>query len=133
MAANIPERLADLLSRDVKAFAHLALVCADNTPRVWPVWFDHDGEHLIINTARGRLKDRIMQRRPVASVSISDPENPYRYLLITGPIVDETEAGGYEKISDLNVKYHGSPDYPRRPGDVRVTYKMRIDSVYPRE
>jgi hypothetical protein len=66
-------------------------------------------------------------------MSIMDPSNPYRYLLLSGLVVDETEVGGYEQISALNVKYHGNPDYPKRPGEVRVTYKVKIDSVFPKK
>lgn len=129
----IPERLRDLLSDDVKAFASLALTRKDGTPHVSPVWFAWDGEHVILNTARNRVKDRILKRRPRVSMSIMDPSNPYRYVLITGPVVDETEQGGYEQISALNVKYHGNADYPKRPGEVRVTYKVRPESVFPKK
>ena len=129
----IPERLHDLLNDETKAFANLALVRQDGRPHVSPVWFAWDGEHIIINTARNRVKDRILQRRPTVSMSIMDPSNPYRYVLITGPVVDESEAGGYEMISALNQKYHGNPNYPKRPGEVRVTYKIRADDVFPQK
>src|SRR5829696_2065657 len=118
----VPERLRDLLGDDVKAFASLALTRRDGRPHVSPVWFAWDGEHVIVNTARNRVKDRILKRRPKVSMSIMDPSNPYRYLLITGTVVDETEEGGYEMICTLNQKYHGKYEYPKRPGEVRVTY-----------
>ena len=47
----VPEKFSDLLSKDKKAFAHLALVMSDGTPQVTPVWFDFDGTHFIMNTA----------------------------------------------------------------------------------
>jgi PPOX class probable F420-dependent enzyme len=129
----IPERLRDLLNDETKAFVNLALVRQDGRPHVSPVWFAWDGEHIIINTARNRVKDRILQRHPIVSMSIMDPKNPYRYLLICGPVVDETEEGGYEMISRLNQKYHGNSDYPKRPGEVRVTYKIRPQDIFPQK
>lgn len=129
----IPERLLDLLSDDVKSFASLALTRRDGRPHVSPVWFAWDGEHVIVNTARNRVKDRILKRHPKVSLSIMDPKNPYRYVLITGPVVAETEEGGYEMICTLNEKYHGSRDYPRHPGEVRVTYKVRAENVFPKK
>ena len=129
----IPERLRHLLGDDVKAFASLALTRKDGTPHVSPVWFAWDGENIIINTARDRVKDRILKRRPRVSMSIMDPADPYRYLLITGPVVDETEEGGYEQICALNQKYHGNPNYPKHPGQVRVTYKVRPEEVFPKK
>ncbi len=129
--AQMPENMSDLLSRSKKAFAFLALVRKDGTPQVTPVWFDWDGKHIIVNTARGRVKDKILHRHPTIALAISDPSNPYRYLQISGPVVEETEAGGYEEICDLNDKYKGNRDYPKVPGQVRVTYKILPERVDP--
>jgi PPOX class probable F420-dependent enzyme len=124
MTATIPDRFLDLLRRGKRAFAYLALVRRDGTPHVTPMWFDYDGSHFIFNTARGRVKDRIMRRRPKVAFAIQDPEDPYRYMQVRGRVVGETEEGGYERICDLNEKYHGHRNYPRRPGEVRVTYTV---------
>ncbi len=128
MAGQISEKMKDLLSREKKAFAVLALVRADGTPHATPVWFDWDGANLIINTARGRVKDRILRKHPTVVLAIMDPANPYRYLQIRGRVVRETEQGGYEMICRLNEKYHGKYEYPKRPGEVRVTYKIAPES-----
>jgi PPOX class probable F420-dependent enzyme len=127
--ATIPPSHLDLLSREKRAFAALALVTSRGEPHVTPMWFDFDGEHVIFNTARGRVKDRILRRRPVVAFAISDPANPYRYIQIRGRVVDESEEGGYERICDLRLKYHGDRNYPKRPGEVRVTYKVRPEHV----
>ncbi len=120
----IPPNFADLLTREKKAFADLALVLIDGTPQVTPVWFDWNGEQIIVNTARGRVKDKVLHRKPVVALMIGDPSNPYRYLQIKGRVTAETEAGAYEQICDLQEKYHGNRDYPRRPGETRVTYTI---------
>jgi PPOX class probable F420-dependent enzyme len=129
MSAAIPASHADLLQPEKKAFASLALITGKGEPHVTPMWFDFDGEHVIFNTARGRVKDRILRRRPVVAFAVVDPSNPYRYIQVRGPVVAETEEGGYDQISALNVKYHGHPNYPKRPGEVRVTYKVRPEHV----
>ena len=120
----IPEKSADLFSREKRAFAFLALVMKDSTPHVTPVWFDYDGTHIIINTARGRVKDKILRKHPRVALAIQDPANSYRYVQIRGKVVAETEEGGYDQICALNDKYHGDRDYPKPPGEVRVTYKI---------
>jgi PPOX class probable F420-dependent enzyme len=125
----IPSEFADLLSPEKKAFAHLALVLTNGTPQVTPVWFDWDGTHLIINTARGRVKDKVFRRRPVVALAISDPDDPYRYLQIRGRVVAETEEGAYDQICDLRLKYRGDRNYPRNPGEVRVTYRILPEAV----
>lgn len=119
----IPEKFADLLSKEKKAFAFLALAKKDGTPQVTPIWFDYDGTHILINTARGRVKDKILKRHPQVALAIQDPANPYRYIQVRGKVVDETEVGGYDQICDLNLKYRGDRNYPKRP-EVRVTYKI---------
>jgi PPOX class probable F420-dependent enzyme len=129
MPAQIPASHADLLRPEKKAFAHLAVVDRKGEPRVTPMWFDYDGQNIIFNTARGRVKDRILHEHPVVAVDIPDPNNPYRYIQIRGPVVSESEEGGYDQISRLNQKYHGHPNYPKTPGEVRVTYKVRPEHV----
>ena len=59
----------------------------DGRPQVTPVWFEYDGQHIIVNSARGRQKDRNMRRDPRVSLAILDPENPYRYLEVRGRLV----------------------------------------------
>lgn len=129
MPAQIPASHTDLLSREKRAFAALALVTRTGEPHVTPMWFDYDGQEIIINTARGRFKDRILHRHPTVALLIVDPENPYRYIQIRGPVVGETEEGAFDVICDLNLKYHGNRSYPKRPGEVRVTYRIRPEHI----
>jgi len=129
----IPERLLDLLSPEKKAFASLALTLADGSPQVTPIWFGWDGTHIILNTARGRVKDKVMHRGGKIALLIVDPSDPYRYLQLRGQVVDETENGAYDTICDLNLKYHGDRNYPKRPGEVRVTYKVLPGQVFPKK
>ncbi len=129
---HIPERLRDLLAPEKKAFGALALALSDGTPQVTPIWFDWDGTHIILNTARGRVKDKVMHRGGKVALLIVDPDDPYRYLQIRGHIVAETEEGAYNTICDLNLKYHGDRNYPKRPGEVRVTYKVLPEQTFPK-
>jgi len=132
MTLPIPERLQDLLTRQKRAFAFLALVKKDGTPQVTPIWFDFDGQQFIFNTARGRVKDRIMRKHPRVAFVILDPDNSYRYLQVFGHVVAESEEDGRARIEDLNEKYQGKREYPVRPGEVRVTYRVEPDRFYPR-
>ena len=131
VTATIPERFKDLLKPETKAFAYLALVRADGTPHVTPIWFDYDGQNFVFNTARGRVKDRIMHRHPVVSFVIADSANPYHYMQVTGTVVSESEVGAADQIRDLNLKYHGDRNFTIGPGMVRVTYTVRPEHVSP--
>jgi PPOX class probable F420-dependent enzyme len=126
--ASIPETHKDLMQK--KTFAHLATVMADGSPQVTPVWFDWDGSHIRVNSARGRVKDRNIGRSPRVALAILDPENPYRHVAIRGRVIDVTEKGADAHIDSLAKKYLGQDRYPgRKPGEVRVIYKIQADKV----
>jgi PPOX class probable F420-dependent enzyme len=129
MAGTIPSQFRDLLETK-KAFAHLATIMADGSPQVTPVWFDFDGTHLRINSAKGRVKDRNMRRDGRIALAIMDPENPYRYLAVRGRVEEITESGADAHIDALTRKYMGQDRYPyRQPGEIRVTYRIRPERV----
>jgi PPOX class probable F420-dependent enzyme len=128
MAASVPDNFRDLFQK--KAFASLATVMPDGSPQVTPVWFDWDGSHIRVNSAKGRVKDRNMRRAPKVALAILDPDNPYRHLAVRGRVVEMTEQGADAHIDALAKKYLGQDRYPyRRPGEVRVIYKIQPESV----
>ena len=121
--SGIPQTHVDLFQK--KAFAHLATLMPDGKPQVTPVWVDYDGKYVIINTAQGRLKDKNMQRDGRVALSITDPDNPYRYLEVRGKIAARTHEGADAHIDAMAKKYLGQDKYPfRAPGEVRVIYKV---------
>ena len=123
MPEVIPEKYLDLFQK--KAFASLATLMPDGRPQVTPVWCDFDGTHVIVNTAKGRVKDRNMRRDPRVSLSIMDPDNPYRYVEIRGRVAAIDEAGADAHIDKMAKKYLNQDKYPfRQPGEVRVLYKI---------
>ncbi|MBX3049029.1 MAG: PPOX class F420-dependent oxidoreductase [Anaerolineales bacterium] len=126
---NIPENFQDLVKDETKAFVFLATTLNDGSPQVSPVWFNVEGEHIVINTARGRLKDINMSARPQVALSIPDPANPYRYILIRGVVDKVSEEGGYEHINKLSHIYKGE-DFPKVPDQVRVIYKIKPQKVF---
>ena len=128
MSQAIPEKYADLLEKP--AFGNLGTLMRDGSPQVTPVWVDFDGKHVRINSAKGRVKDKNIRRDPRVSISLQDPQNPYRYLEIRGRVVDITETGADDHINKLSQKYLGKPVYPfRQPGEVRVVYKIEPEKV----
>jgi PPOX class probable F420-dependent enzyme len=118
------QKYQDLFQK--KAFANLATLMPDGRPQVTPVWCDYDGEYVIVNSARGRRKDRNMRRDPRVALAVVDPDNPYRYIEIRGQVAEITEQGAEEHIDRMAKKYLGLDKYPHRaPGEVRVLYKIR--------
>lgn len=124
MAGVIPENYKDLFEK--KAFANLATVNADGTPQVTPVWVDYDGDYVLVNSARGRRKDKNMERNGAVALSIQDPDNPYRYLEVRGRVDEITEQDADKHIDKMAKKYIGQDKYPwSKPDEVRVIYKIK--------
>lgn len=104
--------------------AHVATIEPDGTPHLTPVWVDTDGEHIVFNTAKGRVKYRNIVRNPVVAVSVSDRANDFRTLWVKGT-AELIEEGADEHIDRLAKKYLGQDSYPwRRPSEVRVIVKV---------
>jgi predicted pyridoxine 5'-phosphate oxidase superfamily flavin-nucleotide-binding protein len=106
--AAIPDNFLDLTQK--KAFAQFATLMPDGSPHVSPVWFEYDGKHILINSAKGRVKDRNVRRDPRVGIDIVDPDNPYRHLSIR---------------DKLAKKYRGVDKYQKsKPDEVRVIYRI---------
>jgi PPOX class probable F420-dependent enzyme len=128
---RIPDEFLDLLRG--RAYGHLATLMSDGAPQVTPVWVDlietPDGHIVRINSARGRIKNRNMERRPQVALEISDPDDPFRYVSIRGRVTAVTEEGAAEHADALSERYLGKP-YPWwRPGEVREIFHIALDRV----
>jgi hypothetical protein len=65
MLQVIPEKYRDLFNK--RSFASLGTLMPDGSPQVTPVWCDIEGDLVIVNTAKGRQKDKNMRRDPSRS------------------------------------------------------------------
>jgi len=124
MAEVIPSKYQDLF--DKKVFAGLVTLMPDGSPQITPVWIDFDGQHVLVNTAAGRRKDKNLQRDGRVALMLVDPDNPYRYLEVRGSVAERTHDGADDHINKMAKKYLGKDIYPfRQPGEVRVLYKVK--------
>ena len=119
-----PEKFLDLLKPEKKSFLFLATVNAKGIPQVTPVWFDTEGDYILINTNEGRLKDRNMKSQPDVAMVIQDPIDPYRYLGIQGRVISYTREGADEHIDMLSRRYDNKP-WTYREGQKRIIFKIQ--------
>ncbi|MEU8901650.1 PPOX class F420-dependent oxidoreductase [Nocardia sp. NPDC048505] len=126
---EIPDSHLDLLAK--KSFAQLASLGPHGEPQTHPVWFDAAAGQLLISTGTDRQKYRNIRRDPRVSVSILDPDDPYRYLEVRGRVV-EIEADPHKKFLDqLARKYleHDTYPYAERRGVERVILHIQPEHV----
>jgi PPOX class probable F420-dependent enzyme len=128
---SIPEEFHDLFEH--QTFAHFATKMADGTPQVTPVWVDYDAEadRVLVNTARGRQKERNVSRNPQIGLSMVDPDEPYRFVSIQGEVDELREEGAVEHINELAQRYMGVEDYPGLDEEegARVQIRIRPENV----
>lgn len=128
--AWIPDSHLDLIKDETKAIALLATIMKDGSPQLTPVWFNTDGKHILINSAKGRVKDRNMRREPRVAITIMDPQDYYRYIQIRGHVIEMTTNGAREHIDTLSKKYTGRDKFtPGSEDEIRVIYKILPEFV----
>ncbi len=126
--AVVPDTHRDLL--DGAVIAHLATARPDGTLQNNPVWFEWDGEHIKISQTRARQKMRNLEHDPHVALSLTDPDNPYRYLEIRG-VVDRIEDDPDRDFIDrLSERYMGKRPYPyHQPDDERIVVFVRPEDT----
>jgi PPOX class probable F420-dependent enzyme len=123
LATKLTPKALDLI--EGKNFAHLATISRDGSPHVAPVWVDHEGDIILVNTAAGRVKQRNVSKDPRVSISIVDEKNPYDRITIKGRVIEQTKRGADAHIDKLAKKYTGSDKYQnRQPGEQRIILKI---------
>jgi PPOX class probable F420-dependent enzyme len=101
----------------------------DGTPHSTVVWVDVEDGKVSFNTALGRAKPRHLEKNPRVSLIVVDPNDPYRWVSVTGRAV-LLEEGADEQIDKLAKKYLGKDEYPwRNPQEKRVKVLIEPEHV----
>jgi PPOX class probable F420-dependent enzyme len=126
---ELPEDFHDLFEK--ATFAHVVTMLPDGRPHTTPVWVDYDVEEnrLLVNTERHRRKAQNVEHDPAVSVSMTDPDDPYRYLSVTGEVVETTTEGAREHADELAYRYIDD-DYPSEIKTERLLLKIRPDEIF---
>ena len=127
---KIPPSHQDLIQDSARAYAYLATLMPDGSPQLTPVWLNSEDGHTLVNTARGRVKDRNMRARPRVAILIADPKDPHqRYIQIRGRVIEIAEQGALDHMSRLSLKYRQQPWTPA-DGQTRVICRILPESVF---
>jgi PPOX class probable F420-dependent enzyme len=128
MAKKLSPKYRDIFLK--KAFVHLATRMPNGNPQVSPVWVDLEGDQIVVNSAKGRVKDRNMRADPRVALSVTDPDNAYCAVMIQGRVVRITEEGADAHIDKMAKKYLGQDRYPgRSPNETRVLYYIEPERI----
>jgi len=128
--STIPAEFHDLFEKP--SIAHVVTMLPDGQPHSTPVWIDYDADadRLLVNTERERRKTRNAAEDPRIAVSVTDPDNPYRFLSVTGEVEEITTEGAREHIDELTRRYMGEEEYPNPIESERVILRIRPDRLF---
>jgi PPOX class probable F420-dependent enzyme len=135
--ADLDPIYRDLLDRPITIV--LGLIGPDGRVNLTPMWFDHEGDKILVNTAAHRAKCGWIRKNPELTIFVANPDNPYHWVSIKCTVeneIREGEPGGEragEQLDRIWTKYTGAdPPYGLRDPAIdekRVLFECRIDRV----
>lgn len=111
-------------------FAVAATIGKDGMPQQTVVWYQIQGDEVIMNTAKGRIKEINLRRDGRMSICI---EEGYRYVTIRGRVVLD-EVNAQQDIERLAIHYVGAARAKEMmrtqfSKEDRVTVRLKMDKV----
>lgn len=129
MTSNISPEVAKLI--EDKNLAFVATLMKNDAPQITPVWIDLVDGIILVNTAKGRVKQKNVSRDPRVAISIVDRNNPYNMVTIQGNVVEQTTEGADKHIHKMAKKYLGVDKYPfAMPGEERILLKIVPQKIF---
>lgn len=117
----------------------LGLIGPDGRVGLTPMWFDYEGDHILVNTAAHRRKCGWIRNNPQLTILIVNPDNPYHWVQIKCTVEhEELEEGPNgdrvtQQLDKIWEKYTGNePPYGLRDPSVeekRVLFVCRVDRI----
>ena len=125
---------------DEPVTAVISVIAADGRPSLTPMWFDYEGDTVLVNVAEHRKKTKWIQDNPEISLILVNPENPYHWVSMkvtkTNEIHEDDPDQGHrasEQVNKIWAKYTGGDgDYGLRDpekNERRILMECRVDKV----
>jgi PPOX class probable F420-dependent enzyme len=115
-----------------RRFAVLATINPDGSVQQTVMWYQLQGDKVMMNTRRGRVKDHNLLNDRRVSICVEDE---YRYVTLSGTVeLNEDNAQGQADIKTLAIRYEGAEQAERMVPEVfgkqhRVSIVLSIDKV----
>lgn len=118
----------------------MAVIGGDGRPNLTPMWFDYEGDKILVNVAEHRKKTGWIRKNPQISLILVNPENPYHWIsfraTVEKEIREDDPAEGKratEQLDRIWTKYtQADPPYGLRDPSIderRVLFVCRIDRI----
>lgn len=122
---EVPADLVYLLTTDV--VATVAAHRADGSITQYQMWVDYDGSRVLVSSAVGSQKAKNWRRDPRVTLSVVDRNDPWRFVVIRGRVMDIHPDTELQLIDRISHRYVGQPY--RRRDLAREIFAIRPDHV----
>lgn len=124
---------------DEPVTAVVAVISPSGRANLTPVWFDYDGDTVLLNLATHRKKVDWLRGNPQATFLLMNPANAYHWLSIKATVAREVPEDDpvegkrvTEQLNRIFHKYTGGDEYALRDpsfDERRVLFELKVDSV----
>ena len=124
---------------DEPVTAVVAVISPSGRANLTPVWFDYEGDTVLLNLATHRKKADWLRGHPQATFLLMNPENAYHWLSIKATVSREVSEDdpdeGARVTAQLNKifkKYTGGEEYSLRDpsfDERRVLFELKVDAI----
>jgi PPOX class probable F420-dependent enzyme len=127
-AVIFPPDLRTFLDRPL--FASIATVNADGGPHLAFIWYQVDGDRILINSRVERHWPRNLERDGRISFGVRDPDNPTHWVGVQGGA--ERLRDGEAAVADIMemCRRYDDGDPERFRGQNRVTFALNVERSY---
>ena len=123
------QKVIDLFG--AKNLVFLATLMKDGSPQLSPVWANFEDDHILVNTAEGRIKHKNVLRDPRVAVSVVSKDDPLDMTTIRGKVVEIISDYEYKHADKLTKQYMGRDHYPfKRDDEKRITLKIKPHKIF---
>jgi general stress protein 26 len=135
---DLPDMYKQLLDRPIPVI--LGLIGNDGRVNMTPMWFDYEGDKVLVNVATHRRKVEWIRARPKVSMLLVNPDNAYHWVSIKATVdrelLEDDAVEGPRVTAQLDkiwTKYTQNPaPYGLRDPAInerRVLFECGIDRV----
>jgi PPOX class probable F420-dependent enzyme len=108
---EIPAELVDLLTGST--LGHVTVITPRGALATHIMWVDYEGGHVLTSSRIGSAKARALRADPRIAISVVDRANPWRWVSISGRVVEIRPDTGLAFIDKMSHRYTGR-DYMMR-------------------
>jgi PPOX class probable F420-dependent enzyme len=128
----------ELMDRPVTAV--FAIMGSDGRPNLTPMWFDYEGDTVLVNVASHRKKIGWIRNNPHMTVLLMNPENPYHWISLKITVQreiseDDPDEGARvtAQVDKIWTKYtQNEPPYGLRDPSIderRILFECSVDRI----